>query len=314
MTETRMAREVESVSHTWIVVGSDGEAGTALDVLGASSDPTALVVGSRDLAEHVARSVGDVRWIDAGGMPLEAWAQAAATIVAAETPAAVIAVATPGGRAIMGAIAARLDAPLLSDVTTIRAREGGIEAERPALGGLIVETLHASTPLCVLAAPADTASPVRREAGAITAVPATPSAAVTRVKVEPSPDAGSRIAEAERVVSVGRGLGSKDSLGIVEQLVTALGAELGCSMPVADELGWVSGDRYVGWSGQHISPKLYLALGISGAPQHIAGMRNSHTIVAVNTDPNAPIFKTAHYGIVADLHQVVPELIEALGQ
>ena len=137
---------------------------------------------------------------------------------------------------------------------------------------------------------------------------------IAKVKVEPSPDAGSRIAEAERVVSVGRGLGSKDSLGIVEQLVTALGAELGCSMPVADELGWVSGDRYVGWSGQHISPKLYLALGISGAPQHIAGMRNSHTIVAVNTDPNAPIFKTAHYGIVADLHQVVPELIEALGQ
>jgi len=122
------------------------------------SDPTALVVGSRDLAEHVARSVGDVRWIDAGGIPVEAWAQAAATIVAAETPAAVIAVATPGGRAIMGAIAARLDAPLLSDVTTIRAREGGIEAERPALGGLIVETLHASTPLCVLAAPAATAA------------------------------------------------------------------------------------------------------------------------------------------------------------
>jgi electron transfer flavoprotein alpha subunit len=114
------------------------------------------------------------------------------------------------------------------------------------------------------------------------------------------------------VVSVGRGLGSREALSAVEALAAELGAEIGCSMPVADELGWVARERYVGVSGQHISPKLYVALGISGMPQHLFGIRNAQTVVAVNSDPRAPIFNAADYGIVGDLHEVVPALIEAL--
>lgn len=302
------------MSTTWVVAVGDGEASAALEVLGSSTEPTALVVGSRSLAEQVAKSVSDVRWIDTGDTPVEVWAQAAATIVAEAAPTSVVAATTPGGRAVLGAIAARLHAPLLSEVTAFRAGSDGIDIERSALGGRVIETLHATTPLCVLANPAETQPSATGKAGTVTRIQATASDAIVCVKVEPSPTAKSRVAEAARVVAVGRGLGSKAALGIVEQLATKLGAEIGCSMPVADELCWIPTDRYVGWSGQHISPRFYLALGISGAPQHLAGIRNAQTIVAINTDPNAPIFNAADYGIVADLHQVVPELIEALGE
>jgi len=120
------------------------------------------------------------------------------------------------------------------------------------------------------------------------------------------------LAGAASVVSVGRGLRARDDLAMVEQLAQVLGAQIGCSMPVADDLGWVPKDHYVGRSGQQVSPRLYLALGISGAPQHLEGIRGAKVVVAVNSDPQAPIFRRADYGVVGDLYEVVPALIDAL--
>jgi electron transfer flavoprotein alpha subunit len=116
---------------------------------------------------------------------------------------------------------------------------------------------------------------------------------------------------ADIIVSVGRGIKEKENIPVVEALAQALGAELAASRPICDA-GWLPMDRQVGSSGQTVSPKVYIAVGISGAIQHLVGMKGAKTVVAINKDPDAPIFEVAHYGIVGDLFEVVPALVEEL--
>jgi electron transfer flavoprotein alpha subunit len=113
------------------------------------------------------------------------------------------------------------------------------------------------------------------------------------------------------IVAIGRGIKGQDNIQLAQQLADALGAELAASRPICDA-GWLPIDRQIGSSGQTVAPKLYVALGISGAIQHLVGMKNAGTIVAVNKDPEAPIFDIADYGIIGDLFEVVPTLVEEI--
>ncbi len=159
------------------------------------------------------------------------------------------------------------------------------------------------------------------EAGSVNLVEAgienfTPDLSATHIRQAPEPpfreaERAVDLTAAEIIVSVGRGIGEKDKIPVVEDLAKALGAELAASRPICDA-GWLPMERQVGSSGQTVAPKMYVAVGISGAIQHLVGMKGSKTIVAINKDPNAPIFEIADYGIVGDLFEVVPALAEAI--
>ena len=120
------------------------------------------------------------------------------------------------------------------------------------------------------------------------------------------------LSAAHRVIGVGRGLKAREDLALIEELASAAGAEIACSRPVAEGLNWMGKDRYIGSSGARIAPRLYFAIGISGQLQHMVGVTGAETIVAINADPNAAIFKQTDYGLVGDLYQLVPAITAAL--
>jgi electron transfer flavoprotein alpha subunit len=151
-----------------------------------------------------------------------------------------------------------------------------------------------------------------RAEGSPAAEPFTPASTTSRQMAEPPFREAARavdLTSADIIVAVGRGIKEKENIPVVEALAQALGAELAASRPICDA-GWLPMDRQVGSSGQTVSPKVYIAVGISGAIQHLVGMKGAKTVVAINKDPDAPIFEVAHYGIVGDLFEVVPALVE----
>jgi electron transfer flavoprotein alpha subunit len=216
-------------------------------------------------------------------------------------------------------LAARLDRPLVTDVTALTAVDGEAAFVRPMFQGkLTADVVPLGPPphlvsVQIGAFRADQA--VRGAAPApIEALPADLDPSAIRERPEaPFQQAKQSVdlSQADRIVAVGRGIKEREHLTLVEQLAVALGAELAASRPICDA-GWLPMDRQVGSSGQTVAPKLYLAVGISGAIQHLVGMKGSSAIAAINKDPDAPIFEVADYGIVADLFEVVPALIDAL--
>jgi electron transfer flavoprotein alpha subunit len=217
-------------------------------------------------------------------------------------------------------LAAGMQRALVTDVTAMKSVEGGERAfVRPMFQGKLTAAVVPQGPhphfitiqigafRADQAARGSTAAPVR-------AVDVTLDASVIRQKPEaPFQQAKQSVdlSQAERIVAVGRGIKGQEHLPLARRLAEALGAELGASRPICDA-GWLPMERQVGSSGQTVAPKVYVALGISGAIQHLVGMKGSNVVVAINRDPDAPIFEIADYGIVGDLFEIVPALIEAL--
>ena len=304
-------------AQAWIIITAAAQA----ELLLAAASPwdgrvTAVVVGGPALARQVADlGVNEVLWWEqAPSLPADAYAPAVATLAERHRPGVLLSTAAPSARALLGAAAARLGASVVAGATLLRDEDEEILIERPALAGRVIETLACPVPLAVIlgamSAPSPADSGSSSPAG-IVPIPA--DGQLVGFELEASePTATVGVLTAPRVVSVGRGLRSRDDVALIGTLAVALGAEMACSMPVADDLGWIAKDRYVGRSGQHIAPRLYLAIGISGAPQHMEGVRQARVVAAINADPDAPIFRSADYGIVGDLYDVVPALVEAL--
>lgn len=217
-------------------------------------------------------------------------------------------------------LAAGFARSLISDCTALRGEGGDIAFVREILQGKVsVDVVPAGEPphFVSIQAGAFSADDLEKAAAPLTAEAAGVEIAAGQVRTTAeAPAQGSAqtvdLGKADIIVSVGRGIGGPENIDIARKLAEAMGGELGASRPVCDA-EWLPIERQVGSSGQTVSPKLYVALGISGASQHLVGMKGSHYIVAVNKDGNAPIFKEADWGIVGDVMEVVPELIKALG-
>jgi electron transfer flavoprotein alpha subunit len=215
-------------------------------------------------------------------------------------------------------LAARLDRPIITDVTGVKPGEPAAFV-RPMFQGKLTADVIPQGPaphfitFQIGAFRADQAkkgsAPAPRRSLAVAVDPG----AVRQSPEAPFQEAKQAVdlSQAERIVSVGRGIEEQSNIKLAQELASALGAELAASRPICDA-GWLPMERQVGSSGQTVAPKLYLALGISGAIQHLVGMKGASTIVAINKDPDAPIFEVADFGIVGDLFEIVPAMISAL--
>ncbi|HXZ98713.1 MAG TPA: electron transfer flavoprotein subunit alpha/FixB family protein [Candidatus Binatia bacterium] len=247
----------------------------------------------------------------------EAYERVLLSIVHARTPRLVLLSTATAGLDLSAALSVGWDAPVVSSVVGLSAEGEGALATAQIYGGkLLAEVeLAGSRAVCAVIAGSFPAAAGRRDRPP--AVEAIDAAAVldglrTSVTGVVTAEAGDvDITAADVLVSVGRGIGSRDDLEVAEELADALGAPLAGSRPLTDQ-GWLPKSRQVGKSGVTVKPKLYLALGISGAPEHVEGMRDAELVIACNTDAKAPIFDVAHYGTTVDLFDLVPELVKRL--
>lgn len=284
--------------------GIDNLVATARKIGG---ETVAVVAGTREVADAVAASgVDRVQWLgDPAGRPLEAFAPAAAEIVAAAGPDYVLVASRSAERALVGAVAATLAAPVYTMVSDIE--DGAIT--RALFGGIAQETVKVpGTAILVM----EGGSPATGGSAPVEEVSGTVLDAVTVVESRAAEYQQVDLGKASRIVAIGRGLKAQEDVAMIEALAAALGAEVACSRPLAEGQEWFTHDRYIGVTGQHVAPELYVAIGISGQLQHTVGARGAGTVVVVNTDKDCPYMAETDYGIVGDLYTVVPALTEAL--
>jgi electron transfer flavoprotein alpha subunit len=264
-----------------------------------------------------ARELGDVAVVEIAGerySPM-AFVAALAKKVESDKPDLVLLGATLNGRDLGARLAARLGRAYAADVTGVRGEGNALEVDKPMYAGKVRAKLRLDLPAVVSVRPG--AMTLKGGADAppqVEKIDADASAEkLTFVKLEGTASAAKRVSlsEARVIVSGGRGLKGPENWHLVEELADALGGAVGASRAVTDA-GWRPNEEQVGQTGKTVTPDLYIALGISGAIQHLAGMTSSKVIVAVNKDPDADIFKIADYGVVADVFEFVPAFTDAV--
>lgn len=244
---------------------------------------------------------------------VESYAQALQRV--AEEAQLLLLGSTKRGKELASRVAQKLGAGCITDAIDLRLEGNGLVADRYALGGNTVASQVIKTERKVIAVMPKTFEALPLEAGEGQTVRLELELPEPRVRVvERRAKEGEAVSieEAEALVCIGRGLGAEEDLEMIWELAAALGAEVGCTKSPASDYGWLSEERVVGLSGKKASPRLYVGIGISGQIQHTVGILGSKIIVAINKDPQAPIFKISDYGIVGDLYEVVPRLTERL--
>ena len=298
----------------------------AAQQLSGGSMPIKIAVAGQGVAAVAAElaqaAVAEVIVVDHAALAHytpDAFVQALQQVVTQAAPSLVFLPHTYQTRDFSPTLATRLDRALVTDVIGVKQSGGTPTFARPMFQGKLTADVQPQGPaphfvtIQIGAFRADTATK-----GSAAAPIANAGITIDESKLRQKPEAPFQeakqavdLSQAERIVSVGRGIKSQENLAVAEQLAKAFGAELAASRPICDN-GWLPMERQIGSSGQTVAPKLYVALGISGAIQHLVGMKGSRTIVAINKDAEAPIFEVADYGIQGDLFELAPAIIAEL--
>jgi electron transfer flavoprotein alpha subunit len=280
-------------------------------VIGAASDALA-----KDAAAYPFEKVITLNHVLLARYTPDGYTTALEQLIKASKPEAVVFPHTYQVRDFAPKLATRFGQPFVSDVVDVKSEGGTLSFVRQLFQGKLsasVTTTGEPRFVSVQAGAFRSAEAFGATAAVEAFAPDLDASQIRSQPEEPFREAQRSVdlSAAELIVSVGRGIKEKDNLHVVEELAQVLGAELAASRPICDN-GWLPMERQVGSSGQTVSPKVYFAVGISGAIQHLVGMKGSKMVVAINKDENAPIFETADYGIVGDLFEVVPALVEAI--
>ena len=279
---------------------------------------TAFLWQDRELAEeYISHGADEVMLLPSlpEDQSLDAYIPVIAEEAQKEDPDIFLLAATMRGKEMAARIATRLNTGLCSDCISLNLDENGktLEMERLAFGGAAVQKVICPTRPVMMTIPPRTFEPAEKQdgrKGEIKDLPSPPPSPVKVLERKPKEREAKDIAEASVVVCVGRGIEKEEDMALARELADVLGGEIGCTRPISEEMHWLPEELCIGLSGVHVKPELYIGLGVSGQVQHVTGIRDAKVICAINKDKNAPIFDAADYGVIGDLYDVVPKLIE----
>jgi len=270
-----------------------------------------VLIGSADNA-FLAAGASEAVVLKGSSRRPEDYAKAIADMLKSEGARLFVVESTVRGRELAASVSGYLGCAMHSDVATLGITADAVSVTRNTYGGAAISH-ETSCGISVVTVTAGTFE--ARTLPPTTAVREATVQVESRIRLvdeQPLVKGGVDLSAAERIVSVGLGLDKQEDLSIIEGLSQALNAEIGCTRDMAENRGWIPKSQYIGITGAIVKPSLYVAVGLSGAMQHVYGIRNAKVVVGINKDENAPIFRAADYGIVGDLYEVVPQLTEAI--
>lgn len=300
---------------TWLIAADQGHInGMTAAAKKLGGKVCMAVIGDEKLAELAAQAAPDqLIWFAADEtIPPEAFAKQVADRIAADEPELILTLPDAASRTIWGITARNINAAVTGTLFEVKKDNGVILAERLVADERAVEMIEVSGQPLAGIFDGDDTDPAEKPCEI---EPAVISVEGIDMKIAPGSTSAAEedggIRKAKRLIGVGYGLGSKDDLVMVEELAQVMGAEVGCSLPISEQLGWFGPERVVGITHNRIAPDFYITLGISGQPQHMAATRDAKVIVGINIDPEASIFRKCDYGVVGDVNKILPALLEA---
>lgn len=307
-----------TVKNVWIITDDQNSLGELCAGGRQLGEQVSVVLfGSQDQAQEAITLGADQVFLY--GQPghsviIESHSKAIAELLRAEKADLVMVNSSTSGKLIAGKIATQLGTSALSNISEFAVEDGGMIVKHMVYGGAAIRTEKALSDTVVVTVGSGVFEAVAKDEtrqGKVTEMNSDVDNAGIRI-VETRPKQGEQVnlGAAKRVIGVGRGFASKEDLKMAEELAALVGAEMACSRPIAEGEKWMSKERYIGVSGVVLKPDVYISIGISGQIQHMVGVNQAKTIVAINKDKNAPVFKQADIGLVGDIYNVLPQIIE----